>query len=134
MFKQTIIAVAAIGMLAAASANAAAAPGPGFGPGFGSGPGVGHGPGPGFGPGVGYGPGPGFPHGGIRFGGPGWHVGIGAPALPPFARPHRVCEPVFQRVTWWQWGRPYSRVIKVGENCRWVNRRPAHPPVWGPFR
>ena len=46
---------------------------------------------------------------GVYFGGPGWSVGIGdGPGWRGPQRPHRVCEPVFRTVRWWdRWGRPH---------------------------
>jgi hypothetical protein len=115
MLKKTLIATATAGMIAAgtlATTTAASAAGPA------------HGPTPGF---------------GIQFGGPGWSVGIGAPRFhaPPPPRPHRVCQPVFKRVSWWHHGHRQWRVIKVGERCHWVypgrhHRGPFPGPHPGP--
>lgn len=93
MLKKTLIAAATAGLIAAgslATATAASAAGPS--PAFG---------------------------GGITFGGPGWSVGFGAPGFHG-PRPHRVCQPVFKRVSWSWYGHRYWRVIKVGETCHWV--------------
>jgi len=48
----------------------------------------------------------------------------------PHVQPVRICQPVFKNVTWWWFGQPHWRVIKVGEKCHWV-----FPPkhVAGPF-
>ena len=120
MFKKTLIAAAAAGLIAAgslATATVAAAAGP-----------SGHG----YQQGRGTASGQNF--GGVYFGGPGWSIGFATPGFQPrHFRPRQVCKPVFKRVSWWRHGRLQSRVIKVGERCQQV--RPArHPqPGWGRY-
>jgi hypothetical protein len=50
------------------------------------------------------------------------HVGIATAGYhAPWFRPHRVCQPVFKRVSYWYHGHRHSRVIKTGVRCRWGN-------------
>ncbi len=61
-------------------------------------------------------------------GGHDWRFSFGK----PFHHPQKVCEPIYQRVFWRSHGKLQSRVVKVGETCRWVYpqvRRPVYP-VW----
>jgi hypothetical protein len=62
---------------------------------------------------------------GVYVSGPHFSFGFGTPGY--FPKPHKVCQPVFKTVKWWQWGRQHTSVIKVGEKCTWVNGNP------GPF-
>ena len=72
----------------------------------------------------------------VRFGGPGWSVGISDGYGWRNDRPRRVCTPVFETRRWRDnWGRVHFKRIVVGRDCRWGhdqrrwNRGPN--PYWG---
>ena len=57
---------------------------------------------------------------GIRFGGPGWSIGINDGPSWRGDRPHRVCRPVFETRHWRdRWGRMHFKRVVVGRDCRW---------------
>ena len=54
----------------------------------------------------------------VQFGGPGWSLQFGNPP-PRFAPPPRqFCQPVVQKVKWWDnFGRPHWSNVVVGNKC-----------------
>ena len=112
MFRKTLIATAAAGMLAAGSLVASTATASAHGTGV---------------------------SGSIQFGGPGWNVQIGTPGFR--GQPQQSCRPIVKTVKYWQWGRPHWRQVVVGYDChrrgppRRVPQYPGFPspgfPGWG---
>ncbi len=111
MFRKTILATAAAGMLAmgglAASTATASASGP---------------------------------QGGVQFGGPGFNVqlgwGNGPQHGPGWGHHNRGCKPVLKNVKWWdKWGNPRWSKVVVGYNCGpkfGPKPFPGHGGPWGP--
>lgn len=106
MFRKTILATAAAGMLAAGSlvaATSTASAGQGYG----------------------------GPGGTIQFGGPSWNLQIGGfgfgfgQPFPP--QPPKFCKPIVKTVKWWdKWHRPHWSNVVVSYKCK--------PPFGGPHR
>ena len=95
MFKQTILAAAAAGMIAvgALGATTSAASAGGYG-----------------------GPGPGS--GSVQFGGPGWNLQLGFGNGHPQFHQQKFCKPVVKKVKWWDhWGNPHWTQVVVGQKC-----------------
>ncbi len=97
MFRKTLLATAAAGMLATGSLVAATSTASAHGPGA--------------------------PNAAIQFGGPGWNVQIGnwgpgfAPQFPQ--KPPKFCTPVVKNVKWWdKWGRPHWSAVVVSYTCK----------------
>jgi hypothetical protein len=108
MFKRTLIATAAAGMLAAGSLVAGSAPAAASG----------------------------YVSGSIHFGGPGFSLHFGAPGYYHHHHHRHHCKPIVKKVKYWHKGKARWKNVVVGQNCH--HRRPPpkvvypyHP--WGPY-
>lgn len=111
MFRKTILATAAAGMLAAGSLVAATSTASAHGPGG--------------------------PGGSIQFGGPSWNLQIGGfgfgfgQPFPP--QPPKFCKPIVKTVKWWdKWHRPHWSNVVVSYKCKPPFGGRHHGPWSGP--